>query len=417
MSTITLQKSLAHHLDLPDPVLNCKEIEFIVRLSRRCLGESNLSAARDLIGGDLNWKYIFEAACFHGVFPAFYRNVKKHFWHSLPMTLANDLSLRNMQATHHTMALVGTFQVFHAELEKRNIRSSVFKGPALDTTAYGGTLLREFSDVDVLVAKDDVRKVEQILLDMGYSPAPCRQSQLLEVFCQSEKFLEVTSEQSFVRTSPSGLIDLHWQVQPRHVLPIETEDVLKTSVAINLENQQVRTIEPNLLLIVLAAHACRHSWKRLLWICDIAELIDSHQFDWQKIFSTSDRLGVTDMVVVSLMLANGIYGSAIPELTPMASKSKLEAVCLEIMDNFSVLDLGGHGSSLRHWRSCTRLKSGWFSKMRYLCTEFLKPNIADVMRLTLPDSLFLAYYILHPTWILYDAIARRIREQLERLHG
>jgi hypothetical protein len=408
MSTHNQKTLTQQNLDLPD-TFSSKEIEFIVCLSRLPLTVDRLERARELANGELDWSYTYEAACYHGVFIAFFTNVKKHFWTVVPPQLAKALTVQKNHLTHQTLSLVGTFLAFHAELEKQNIESAVFKGPTLAATAYGDLLMREFSDIDVLVAKKDVSKVQQILLDTGYSLLPVIEPPLEGDFLRSKPYLDLTCEQTFSKSSPVGLIDLHWEIQPTHLFPIETQEVFENLVSVNIENRQIKTIEPNLLFVVLAVHATKHRWERLVWICDSAELLKTpEQFDWQKVFSIASRLHVTDSVAIALLLANRVFGSTIPPLPSTVQTAKLNELYPQIIANLSLLDMDGPGSNMRAWLFCTSLQNGFFDKMRYLAAEFLKPNIADFMRLRLPRPLFFIYYILHPAWIFYDAISKRV---------
>lgn len=261
------------------------------------------------------------------------------------------------------------------------------------------------------MAREHVQIAQKLLLDLGYEPSPKRDPPLTTEFIQSRRFLRLTSEHTFTRENPSGVIDLHWEIQPFSVLPIETGDVLASTIDMQLEGQMVRTLEPNLMFVVLSAHASRHTWNRLIWICDTAQLLcDCNRYDWQKVFQISDRLGVGDMVVIALLLANRFFDSSLPDLAEERRTARLDAMIEEVIANLNKLECEGEGSQLLRWRFCTRLTRTISGRIRFLNGEIFQPTVPDTLRLRLPDSAFFLYYLLHPFWLVYDAGRRRLNQ-------
>ena len=49
---------------------------------------------------------------------------------------------------------------------------------------------------------------------------------------------------------------------------------------VRLEEQEVRTLSAEDLLLALCVHASKHAWMRLGWICDIAGVVRSQRIDY-----------------------------------------------------------------------------------------------------------------------------------------
>lgn len=396
-------------LNFPASLTHAKELEFLVCLALPSLPESRLKRAKALAQDGLDWSYLLTAAAFHGVVPAFMKHVKAHFETDVPGEVISQFNVRMKQIATQNLALVGTFLRFYRELEKQGVKSAIFKGPALALLAYNDLFLREFGDVDVFVDKKDVKTTQKQLLTLGYKPLPERDPPLSESFFQSDRFLSVTTEHTFARQFPTGVIDVHWEVQPSHLLPLTSTEVLANTVDISLEGRAVRTIEPNLLFVVLTAHASKHAWDRLIWICDIAQLLDNYRdLDWRRVYDFADRLNVSEMVTLGLLLSNRFFDAKLPSIALERKTKTLDSLVEDVVHNLPAMKLEGEGLMVRYCRFSATLLSGAQAKFRFLAREFLQPTVPDLLRLKLPEPLFFLYFALHPLWLFCDAARRRL---------
>lgn len=394
------------------PGVRC-EIQLLVNLARKKVSETQISESKTIIEAGIDWDFLLAAAVFHGVFPTFFKHLKQNFSEFIPTKCFRMMTGHNEKVRMSNLALVGTFMQYHRLLEKNNIKSITFKGPSVAIALYDDLLMREFSDVDVLVSPSDAKAAQNLLFETGYKPVPDREPELGRDFYSSELFLEFECENSFAKQNPIGLIDLHWHIQPQHVLPISFEEIWQHSTDLEMERRTVRTLDLNLHLILLAVHASRHFWKRLLWICDIAEILDSKgntEIDWDIVKVLAAKLNVTPMVVLALNLAREVFGCKIPYFAENEFSQKLQNLQTEVLTSMDVLTQEGVGMRFAEWKFCTQLISSVPGKFKYVTTEMFHPGVADYVRLKLPMALYKSYYFLHPAWLAKDALNRRLRK-------
>ncbi len=388
-----------------------REIQLLVWLGRKDVNENAIAQARDTLKTDIDWDYLLKAAVFHGVFPTFFKHLKANFADLVPVKCFRMMTGHNDKIRYQNLALVGTFLQFHALLEKNNIRAVMFKGPALAISLYDDLLLRDYSDVDVLVAPSDVRAAQRLLIESGYSPAPQIEPPLPIEFMQSAVFLEMECEQTFTKEVPMSVIDLHWEIQPEQILPLDFETVINHTTSLTLEGRTIKIPELSLSLLVAAAHSCKHGWLRLLWICDIAHMLE-HQpgpdIDWTAVKRLSDQAFVTPMVVLGLNLAQRLYGCDIPDFAKAGFTKRLQALCDQVLSNLEILSENEAGMTLGAIKFCAQLISPWPAQLRYLATTLFQPNVADYIRFRLPLAVHKVYYLLHPFWLLTGALERRL---------
>jgi putative nucleotidyltransferase-like protein len=84
-------------------------------------------------------------------------------------------------------------------------------------------------------------------------------------------------------------------------------------VPLVVANKTVQGLAPEDLLIVLCVHGSKHVWEELKWVCDVAELLRSHQhLDWDRIFSNASAWRCRRLVSMGLSLAYRLLDAPLP---------------------------------------------------------------------------------------------------------
>src|SRR5690348_5399060 len=144
------------------------EIRLLLACAR--LRPDGVAAARirELIRGEIDWSRFLELATGHGVRPLTYQSLHQCCWSAVPETIQQQLRAfcaanvgRNFLLTRE---LLRVLQAFDAE----HLASAAFKGPLLAECAYGNIGLREFSDLDFLIAERDISRARLLLSRLGY---------------------------------------------------------------------------------------------------------------------------------------------------------------------------------------------------------------------------------------------------------
>ena len=66
--------------------------------------------------------------------------------------------------------------------------------------------------------------------------------------------------------------------------------------------------------MILCVHGCKHFWKRLQWICDVAEVCRVHRdLDWSRLMVKARKAGGGRMVDLGLRLAHEVLRQELPE--------------------------------------------------------------------------------------------------------
>ena len=109
---------------------------------------------------------------------------------------------RNLRISAQLLAVI-------RRLEGAGVRVVPFKGPVLAEAVYGDVGMRQFADVDILVARDDVRRAGDLLASLGFDLAHGSR--------RVDDALLQTAEchVGFCHRRSQTTIELHWRTGPR----------------------------------------------------------------------------------------------------------------------------------------------------------------------------------------------------------
>jgi hypothetical protein len=112
---------------------------------------------------------------------------------------------------------------------------------------------------------------------------------------------------------------------------LDTEQLWTQLVSVSLNGQAVLSLGPDQLLLILSMHGARHTWTRLAWICDVAELLRADpQLPWQRIERQAHKLRSSRMLLLALCLAHSLLGVDLPEA--MAARIEADPVVCRLAE-------------------------------------------------------------------------------------
>jgi putative nucleotidyltransferase-like protein len=285
------------------------EDELLLRCARAHIDAGTEGRMRDLLQQEVNWKYLIDTAAAHGVKPLLCHNLANSCPESVPKTILDQLkrylqvhSLNNLFLTRELIRLLGG-------LEKIGIPAIPWKGPVLAVMAYGNVALRQFGDLDILIRERDAMTAKDLLLSSGY------RLQYRGTAEQEEAFHSVRKVCELVREDGRIVVELHWAITSgTFYFPLDPASLWERVETVSLEGSPIRNLCPEDLLLVLCVHGAKHHWGRLMWICDIAQLLQaySNKIDWPRLISHARSLGGSRMLYLGLLLARDLLAADVP---------------------------------------------------------------------------------------------------------
>lgn len=187
---------------------------------------------------------------------------------------------------HRLRELVRIARAFEAA----GIRHLFIKGIALSIQLYRDPAARGGRDIDLLVERERTGDAEAILRDLGYVP-PIHASPVRPDEDRPPK------ERGWVHGESRILVELHDRLCENHaLLPWSFEALWAERETVTIAGVAVPAMAPRRLPIYLAVHGIRHGWQRLMWLTDLAVVLDSDAA-WEGAVATAAKEGLEGMML------------------------------------------------------------------------------------------------------------------------
>jgi hypothetical protein len=373
------------------------EAELLLCGARTRPDAETVARAGALLAEKIDWGHLLRLARRHRVAALLHRQldtigtqaVPEGVWHELEAHFSHNKG-RNLFMTaqlSHVLKL----------LEANGIQAISYRGPALAVSAYGSLALREFDDLDLLVDRQNILRVKDLLVSEGYRP----QETLTEA--QERWLLESQHSYSLVRDRGPVFMELHWTISPRYVSrTLDPEQLWERVESVSVAGVTVPTLPPEVLLPSLCEHGAKHSWERLGWICDVAELTQtSRTLDWDRIMREARRSGAGRMLALGLFLARSLLGARLPDEVwrLVEADPVVEAVASGVrMRLFE--EPGRRPGVFERTLLQLRLLERWGERIRFCRLVLTTPTVADWKQVRLPPALSFLYYPLRVARLL-----------------
>jgi hypothetical protein len=263
---------------------------------------------RQRVQESIDWGIVLDLAWYHGVGPLLYRNLSTLCSDLVPAEPLTRLRQRTQAGALLNRVLAQELVVLYEEFAAHGVPVIPIKGATLAVSAYGDLTLRDFSDLDLLVPKGSIAEVEAVLLAQGYERTDSSTH-------SGETDHEEWPFHGFIKKGTLFRLDLQWVMVDQHfVFQLDRPEFWQRRTTVPLANKTVQELAPEDLLIVLCVHGSKHAWEQLKWVCDVAELLRSHQrLDWEQILSSASNWRCRRLVYIGLSLAHRLLDAPLPE--------------------------------------------------------------------------------------------------------
>jgi Uncharacterised nucleotidyltransferase len=356
-----------------------------------------------LLEGGVDWARVLELGEHHGVLPQVYQALRETAA-SVPPEILDELASRYDQNVRRNLRFTAElFRVLDG-LEATGISAIPHKGPVLTQFLYGDLALRDFSDLDVFVSREDVLRAKEALRGLGYTPA----SQFSAA--QERAYLASGYEYTFDGPAGRNLLEIQWDIVPRfYAVEFPMQELFARAVQVELGGRRVKCLAPEDLVLTLCVHAAKHAWSRLGWVRDIAATMTSLSLDWKVVLNRAAEFGILRIVGVSLVLAHQLLGANLPE-PPCIDLNELENVrwiaslCSGITAHIPAAE-EFRTESLEYFRLMLRLRERTGDKVRFATRLLFTPSVGEWEVVNLPAPLFPLYRVVR----LFRLAARPFR--------
>jgi hypothetical protein len=277
-----------------------------------------------------------------------------------------------------------------------------FKGVVLGASVYGDMTARTAGDLDVLIYYRDLLRATRILKDRGYELT----TKVLEDGSPEAKDY---FEYHFERENDGMVLELRWRLeltQPRYKRILGMDWVWPQRRTTRLAGADVPNLDAVSELLMLCMHGSKHVWSRLIWICDVAKMLESEPgLDWSYATKEARRLGLWRCLALGVLLAHDVAGAQVPARILRSFEKDQTARKLA---NFFQKHVPCEPGRVPEGRAPYDVQLLGFRERAamVLSPTFLRPNARDRAVLKLPKELEPLYYVIRPLRLLLDRSGR-----------
>ncbi len=344
---------------------------------------------RILLREPLRWEILFDLAERHGTQPLLYQALVE-IEDAIPREQVAFIEQRYQSNLHKALFLSRELIRIVERLCALGIEAMPYKGLALAELVYGDIALRQSGDIDLLIHPQDLPRIRDAVRELGYTP------HLTLSEAEEGAYLRSGYECAFDGIAGPNLLEVQWAIHPRfYAIDFDMTGLFQRAVTVTVAGHPITTPAPEDLLLVLSAHAAKHVWGRLVWLCDIARIINLPTLNWSWIASQAEALGMVRILRVTMLLANRLFDMTIP---PAAQQNLPEdptpPVTLSLvnkMQSHLASESAYDVESPAYFRLMMRLRERPADRRRFLQRLVFTPGPGEWQAIRLPAALFPLY--------------------------
>ena len=379
----------------------CREAQLLLDCARTRITPATAERIRAATRENVDWFKLTRWSLRHGVLPLVHANLERIHPHGVPQGVLDPWRNRCEAEAAKGRFLSEELARIVQTLEKQEILAVPYKGPALSLRLYGSLKLRGFNDLDIVVHERDAARARRVIAELNY--APIRQLDNAEF----AEYVRSNHEIQFCRDK--ACLDLHWRFTGRPVcVSGDPERFLQRLETISVAGTELRSLRPDVYLLLLSMHAAKHKWAQLKWICDIAEIVAIPDLDWEYVLRESTSLGFKRALATSLLLAEDLCGAEMPPGLVDGLKTDRAARALAAQIRAEVCEEPNEtwGRSPDFTFQCEIRERFWDQANVLLHRQLrkIRPNDRDRRFLRLPRSLDYLYYLVKPVRVASEKL-------------
>jgi hypothetical protein len=347
-----------------------------------------------------DWDSLLGVAEEHRVLPMLYLRLLD-VGAGIPQDAQERLRAGYQHNMFHNLAnaaeLIRVLETFEHEM----IPAMPFKGVVLGASAYRNLTTRPAGDLDLLIHSRHLVQATALIKERGYdlkTQAKPDGTPFGDCF-----------EYHFERESDGMVLEIRWRfilTQPRFRRNLGMDWVWPTRRTAIVAGAEVPDLSPEINLLVLCMHGSKHAWSRLIWICDVAQLlISSPGLDWNEVIREAARSGLWRSLALGVLLAHRFADAEIPQAVLRSFESDITACNLTQYIEENLFD--APGSAAGGFVPYHIKLLGFKDRVRLVMSfDYLRPSEHDRAFLALPQSLYPLYYLIRPFRLFRDRLTR-----------
>lgn len=287
------------------------EEDLLLVLCRLEFNDENLEKIKSLIADVGDWNYFKNLANLHGVAALVWHNLEKHCLLSgIPDEVINYLkSTLLISLSRNTFITEAMGEVLH-QLNTARIKTVILKGLALENSVYGNSGLRQMSDVDILIERDQCILARDILISNGFVSLPVKSFYHEFIVTYSGKHLP-----SLIKNGTS--VEIHHELFGERNKNM-TGILFESSYEAEIKGEKTWFPQPQIFFLYLVKHLWLHeinNESQLRLYTDLIVLIEKFYDEIldNNLIQLASEAGLSEILASHLEPLRDMWGVTFPD--------------------------------------------------------------------------------------------------------
>ena len=289
-----------------------KDEEYLLlELCRLEFNNEQLSRIKSLVAVISDWNYFRDLANEHGVPALVWHNLETYqLTSAIPEEICSFLKgtlLRSLSRNAFNSEIMSTVLRL---LNNENIKTVILKGLALENSVYGNSGLRQMSDVDILIKREECLKARKVLMNDGFESLPLKSFFHKYIMAYAGKHLP-----SLIKNGTS--VEIHHELfggTPN----LLTKMLYNSSYVIKIKGEQAWLPRPQIFFLYLIRHLHVHEMNnesQLRLYTDLIVLLEKHgdEIINDNLLKYASEAGMTDIFARYLGILRDIWETEFPQ--------------------------------------------------------------------------------------------------------
>jgi hypothetical protein len=278
----------------------------LVRCARAGLKAHDRAEIRRLLDPPPDWESLIRKADVEGVLPLLYWSLRNEP-DSVPPDVLERLKVHYLRVLARNAQTARQAGPFLRAVREAGLEVVLTKGLRLASAIYPDIGLRPFWDMDLVARPADWPAVKKILDGLGFEEAAAVRPG------PDQAGLEPGWIYSPYFRRGDLVLEFHFNVLGLHFPVAAGRPEGMTVRPMVLQGTEAMIFSPEYELCYLCLHAQQHSYQKLIWLTDIAEMASREDVGWAAVFRISDAMKIHAPVYYALFLVNALWPDTVPQ--------------------------------------------------------------------------------------------------------
>jgi len=226
--------------------------ELLLLLCRYPFEDSTRTTLSKLIGEVKDWQKMVELINAHGIIALAAYNIREAgLEKTIPEDAVTFLNNGGMKSMVRNTWLTERWKEVNTILTNSGIRHVLLKGMALEHTVYGSRGLRQMTDIDVLVKKEDSLKAWHLLQKYGFVSDMIKSRLHRKIIAETGKHMPTLRKDGYA-------VEIHYRLFHEAEMNDKLNDAIDNAVEIDIEGLKAFILNDNIHLDYLREHNQDH---------------------------------------------------------------------------------------------------------------------------------------------------------------